>query len=88
MINDMYSLCIDIGTLWTLGQYVPNLNLFQFVLGCSSEFFFKNTMMLTTLSPNLMIFYHFPPSKSRKLSFTKYCLTKIVNVNAREIKYK
>ena len=57
-----------LGTLRTLGQYVPNLNLFQFVWkGCSSvSFFLENKMTLTTLSWNLMIFYHFLPLKSGK----------------------
>ena len=43
------------------------------ILTCSSlfrkfvvqTFFFENKMTLTTLSRNLMIFYHFPPSKSQ-----------------------
>ena len=55
------------------------------LLTCSSlfrkvvvqTFFFENNMTLTTLSRNLMIFYHLPPSKSRKQSFAKLSTNKV-----------
>ena len=41
--------------------------------------------MLTTLSRNLMPFFHFPPSKSRKESLAKDCLAKIAKLSTNKV---